>query len=100
MACTAPPWCRGEWGERVYKAFRQDWEANGGTVVGVEYVDQPVALHSRSPTCSNCAKRRPRQESLQSTVGTDVAAQPSRRQDIEFIFLAVTPQRPSRSSRP
>ena len=33
-----------------------------------------------------------RAKSLQSTVGTDVAAQPSRRQDIEFIFLAVTPQ--------
>ena len=33
-----------------------------------------------------------RAKSLQSTVGGQVAAQPSRRQDIEFIFLAATPQ--------
>ena len=83
---------RGEWGERVYKAFRQDWEANGGTVVGVEYVDQPVALAQQIADLFQLRKSEGRAKSLQSTVGTDVAAQPSRRQDIEFIFLAVTPQ--------
>ncbi|EPN70806.1 lipoprotein, partial [Pseudomonas syringae pv. actinidiae ICMP 19101] len=29
---------------------------------------------------------------MQSTAGTQVAAQPSRRQDIDFMFLAATPQ--------
>jgi outer membrane PBP1 activator LpoA protein len=33
-----------------------------------------------------------RAKSLQNAAGTNVAAQPSRRQDIEFIFLAATPQ--------
>ena len=83
---------RGEWGERVYKAFRQDWEANGGTVMGVEYVDQPVALAQQIADLFQLRKSEARAKSLQNTVGTDVAAQPSRRQDIEFIFLAVTPQ--------
>ncbi len=69
---------KGEWGDRVLKAFRQDWEANGGTVIGVERVDQ--------------RQSEGRAKSLQSTVGGQVAAQPSRRQDIEFIFLAATPQ--------
>ena len=77
---------RGEWGERVYKAFRQDWEANGGTVMGVEYVDQPVALAQQIADLFQLRKSEGRAKSLQSTVGTDVAAQPSRRQDIEFIF--------------
>jgi len=83
---------KGEWGERVLKAFRQDWEANGGTLIGVEYVDQPVALAQQIADLFKLRQSEGRAKSLQSTVGADVAAQPSRRQDIEFIFLAVTPQ--------
>ncbi|NMZ22002.1 ABC transporter substrate-binding protein [Pseudomonas proteolytica] len=83
---------KGEWGERVFKAFRQDWEANGGTLIGVEYVDQPVALAQQIADLFKLRQSEGRAKSLQSTVGADVAAQPSRRQDIEFIFLAVTPQ--------
>ncbi|KAA0949658.1 MULTISPECIES: penicillin-binding protein activator [unclassified Pseudomonas] len=83
---------KGEWGDRVFKAFRQDWEANGGTVIGVEHVDQPVALAQQIADLFQLRQSEGRAKSLQSTVGTDVSAQPSRRQDIEFIFLAVTPQ--------
>ncbi|NMY24588.1 ABC transporter substrate-binding protein [Pseudomonas sp. WS 5021] len=83
---------KGEWGDRVLKAFRQDWEANGGTLIGVEHVDQPVALAQQIADLFKLRQSEGRAKSLQSTVGTDVAAQPSRRQDIEFIFLAVTPQ--------
>ncbi|MGY2234119.1 penicillin-binding protein activator [Pseudomonas gingeri] len=83
---------KGEWGDRVLKAFRQDWEANGGTVVGVEHVDQPVALAQQIADLFQLRQSEGRAKSLQSTVGGQVAAQPSRRQDIEFIFLAATPQ--------
>ena len=83
---------KGEWGDRVLKAFRQDWEANGGTLIGVEHVDQPVALAQQIADLFKLRQSEGRAKSLQSTVGTDIAAQPSRRQDIEFIFLAVTPQ--------
>ena len=83
---------KGEWGERVFKAFRQDWEANGGTLIGVEYVDQPVALAQQIADLFKLRQSEGRAKSMQSTVGADLAAQPSRRQDIEFIFLAVTPQ--------
>ncbi|NWB90476.1 penicillin-binding protein activator [Pseudomonas agarici] len=83
---------KGEWGDRVLKAFRQDWEANGGTVVGVEHVDQPVALAQQIADLFQLRQSEGRAKSLQNTVGGQVAAQPSRRQDIEFIFLAATPQ--------
>ncbi|WP_397457967.1 penicillin-binding protein activator [Pseudomonas asplenii] len=83
---------KGEWGDRVLKAFRQDWEANGGTVIGVERVDQPVALAQQIADLFQLRQSEGRAKSLQSTVGGQVAAQPSRRQDIEFIFLAATPQ--------
>jgi len=35
---------KGEWGDRVLEAFRQSWQAKGGTFLGVERIDQPVAL--------------------------------------------------------
>lgn len=83
---------KGEWGDRILKAFRQDWEANGGTVIGVERVDQPVALAQQIANLFQLRQSEGRAKTLQSTVGSQVAAQPSRRQDIEFLFLAATPQ--------
>ncbi|MDB6444615.1 penicillin-binding protein activator [Pseudomonas sp. 21TX0197] len=83
---------KGEWGDRVLKAFSQDWQANGGTIVAIERVDQPVQLAQQIADMFQLRQSEARAKSLQSTVGTTVAAQPSRRQDIEFIFLASTPQ--------
>jgi outer membrane PBP1 activator LpoA protein len=71
---------RGEWGDRVLAAFRQDWESNGGTLLGSERVDQPVAL----------AQQIAQLFQLRGTSGQ--GATPSRRQDVDFIFLASTPQ--------
>lgn len=70
---------QGEWGDRVLKAFRQEWEANGGTIVGVEHIDKPVALAQQVADLVQ----------LRNAGGS---GQPSRRQDMEFIFLAATPQ--------
>ncbi|WP_166364431.1 penicillin-binding protein activator [Pseudomonas akapageensis] len=83
---------KGEWGDRVLKAFREDWEANGGTLIAAEHVDQPVALAQQIADLFQLRQSEGRAKSLQSTVGGAVSAQPSRRQDIDFIFLAATPQ--------
>lgn len=83
---------KGEWGDRVLKAFSQDWQTNGGSIVAVERVDQPVQLAQQIADMFQLRQSEGRAKSLQSTVGSQVAAQPSRRQDIEFIFLAATPQ--------
>jgi outer membrane PBP1 activator LpoA protein len=83
---------KGEWGDRVLKAFSQDWQANGGSIVAIERVDQPVQLAQQIADMFQLRQSEGRAKSLQSTVGAQVAAQPSRRQDIEFIFLAATPQ--------
>ncbi len=47
---------------------------------------------SRLPSCSSCAKAKHARKRLRNTLGTDVAALPARRQDVDFIFLAATPQ--------
>jgi len=82
----------GEWGDRVLNAFRQDWQAKGGTLIAAERVAQPVALAQQIADLFQLRQSEGRAKSLQSTVGGNVSAQPSRRQDIDFIFLASTPQ--------
>ncbi|WP_313651016.1 penicillin-binding protein activator, partial [Pseudomonas soli] len=82
----------GEWGDRVLAAFRQDWEGNGGTLITAQRIAQPVALAQQIADLFQLRQSEGRAKSLQSTVGGTIAAQPSRRQDIDFIFLASTPQ--------
>lgn len=70
---------RGEWGDRVLAAFRQDFEANGGQLLGSQRVDQPVALAQQIG------------DLMQARQGGN-GSNGSRRQDVDFIFLASTPQ--------
>ncbi|MGV8919296.1 MAG: penicillin-binding protein activator [Pseudomonas sp.] len=81
---------KGEWGDRVLDAFRQNWQALGGTFIVAERVDQPVALAQQIADMFQL--RNSSTKSLQSSAGGSAAAQPTRRQDIDFIFLAATPQ--------
>lgn len=71
---------KGEWGDRVLAAFRQDWEGAGDKIMAVERVDQPVALANQIANMFQ----------VRGTGNGGAAA--SRRQDIDFIFLAATPQ--------
>ncbi|MFS0828611.1 penicillin-binding protein activator [Pseudomonas phoenicis] len=82
----------GEWGDRVLAAFRQDWENNGGTLLAAQRIGQPVELAGQIAQLLQLRQSEGRAQSLQNAVGGEVAAQPSRRQDIDFIFLAATPQ--------
>lgn len=83
---------RGDWGDRVLDAFRQSWQAQGGTLVAAEHVDQPVELARQIAELFQLRESEARTKRLKNTLGVAVAAQPARRQDIDFIFLAATPQ--------
>lgn len=83
---------RGEWGDRVLAAFQQDWQAAGGSLIAAEHVDQPVELAQQIADLFQLRESEARAKRLQNTLGTAVAGQPARRQDIDFIFLAATPQ--------
>ncbi len=68
-------------------------KANGGSIVATERVDQPVQLAQQIADMFQLRQSEGRAKSLQNALlARSVAAQPSRRQDIEFIFLAATPQ--------
>jgi outer membrane PBP1 activator LpoA protein len=82
----------GEWGDRVLDAFRQSWQAAGGTLIAVEHVNQPEQLAQQIADLFQLRASESRAKRLQSTLGRPVATQPTRRQDIDFIFLAASPQ--------
>ena len=83
---------RGEWGDRVLAAFQQSWLAEGGTLIAAEHVQQPVELAQQIASLFQLRASEARAKRLQSVLGVDLASQPTRRQDIDFIFLAATPQ--------
>lgn len=82
----------GEWGDRVLAAFRQSWQAQGGTLIAAEHVNQPVELARQIADLFHLRESEARGKRLQSTLGSSIAATPSRRRDVDFIFLAATPQ--------
>jgi hypothetical protein len=81
----------GEWGNRVLNAFRQDWQARGGSLIAAEHVDQPVRLAQQIADLLQLRESEARAKRLGDTLGSAVEAQPARRQDVDFVFLAATP---------
>ncbi|WP_413044239.1 penicillin-binding protein activator [Pseudomonas sp. YJ42] len=71
---------RGDWGNRVLQAFRQEWQDLGGTVVAAESLAEPIELANQIADLLQVRSRE----------GNE--SQPSRSQDIDFLFLAATPQ--------
>lgn len=82
----------GEWGSRVLEAFRKNWTDQGGTLIAAERIGQPVEMAQQIARLFNLRESEIRARRLQNTLGTELDSQPSRRHDIDFIFLAATPQ--------
>jgi outer membrane PBP1 activator LpoA protein len=82
----------GEWGRRVLAAFQGSWQAQGGELLGVQYIDQPVELARQIAELLQLRQSEARAQRLEAAVGSTIDAQPARRHDIDFIFLAATPQ--------
>ncbi|MBD8491853.1 penicillin-binding protein activator [Pseudomonas syringae] len=83
---------KGEWGDRVLAAFNNSWRAKGGTLLAVERIDQPVDLARQIADMFKLRSSEGRAQRLQTATGAQVAAQPSRSQEIDFMFLVATPQ--------
>ena len=83
---------QGDWGNRVLAAFQQSWQEAGGSLIAAEHVDQPVELAQQIADLLQLRQSEARAKRLQNTLGTPLASLPARRQDIDFIFLAATPQ--------
>lgn len=83
---------KNEWGNRILSTFSSHWQALGGEVIATQQLDRPTELAGQIAELFQLRASEQRTKQLQNTLGTKVAAQPARRQDIDFIFLAATPQ--------
>ncbi|EXF46258.1 putative lipoprotein [Pseudomonas sp. BAY1663] len=83
---------RGDWGARILEAFRQSWQEAGGTLVAAEPLAEPVELANQIADLLQLRHSESRAQQLRSTIDTATTSQPTRRQDVDFIFLAATPQ--------
>lgn len=83
---------RGEWGARILEAFRQSWQQAGGTLIAAEPLAEPVELANQIASLLQLRDSESRAQRLQSTLDKAATSEPTRRQDVDFIFLAATPQ--------
>lgn len=75
---------RGDWGNRVLDAFRLQWQEQGGTLVAAEPLAEPIELANQIADLLQVRSASRAQGSNE--------APPTRRQDVDFLFLAATPQ--------
>ena len=90
----------GPWGERVYNAFKTQWEAIGGIVVGQQTYNSTKRDFSQPiKQLLEINASRKRYRKLTTTLHRKIKFTARRRQDIDFIFLAAYP-RQARQIRP
>lgn len=79
----------GDWGTRVFQAFREELEAGGGVLLGIETIagrDLGNAAQSLLRIDASVARHR----RIQSVLETPLAFQPRRRADVDLIFMPGT----------
>lgn len=81
----------GYWGDRIAQAFKSEWDELGGQILAnIEFepgkpVSQPVKA------ALNVDQSEARAKQLKETIGVKLEYDVRRRQDVDMIFLAATP---------
>jgi uncharacterized protein len=89
-----------DWGERVFAAFAAEWKALGGTLLESQRYDETQTDHSDAITrLLHLDGSNARRQQLQRLLGMQLAFEPRRRQDVDFVFLVASP-RQARLIRP
>jgi hypothetical protein len=90
----------GVWGDRLYAAFNETWVKYGGKTIEQQAFN-PTAQDFSKPLQAllNLDESRVRIRAIRQILGSEVDAEPRRRQDIDFIFLVASPQQ-ARQIRP
>lgn len=82
---------KGDWGDRMFAAFKARFEALGGTVLSAQAYDSASAEKDFSTAITrmlNLDESRVRAGLVANVLGTKLEAEPRRRRDVEFVFLA------------
>jgi outer membrane PBP1 activator LpoA protein len=82
----------GIWGDRVYQAFLEEWQQLGGQLLDMEHYDPEEPDHGQQiRSVLNLDGSRQRHQRLVRLLGHDLAFEPRRRKDLDFIFLLASP---------
>jgi hypothetical protein len=82
----------GEWGERVYTAFADEWLKLGGVILDTRRYDDSKTDHGK--LISDALKldsSEARRRQLSRQLGVELEFEPRRRKDIDFFFLIASP---------
>lgn len=82
---------REDWSSRAARAFADQWQELGGTLIGHEQIDQPSAIAGQIAQLLQVGDSERRNQRLRSVLGDSVTVQPSPRPELEALFLAASP---------
>ena len=89
-----------DWGERVAKAFHEQYEAGGGVVLARErYREDQSDFSLPIRRMLGLDRSSQREQRLRGTIGRSVEFEPRRRQDVDVVFVGAFP-RQARLIRP
>ena len=83
---------QGDWGERVYGAFRDHWLALGGDIAETRFYPRTNDYNPEVREMLNVDDSASRHQSIQSLVRLPVEFEPRPRQDADWLFLLALPE--------
>ena len=82
----------GTWGQRLDRAFTERFEAGGGIVRGHGFYFANASDHAaKIKDILKLSEGATRKQKLEEVLGREVVFRPTRRQDIDMVFLASSP---------
>jgi outer membrane PBP1 activator LpoA protein len=83
----------GDWGDRVYAAFADEWIKLGGFMLEHRTYNPADTDHGKTISAAlNLDDSKVRKTRLTRLLGQQLEFEPRRRQDVDFIFLLATPK--------
>ncbi|MFV1973031.1 MAG: penicillin-binding protein activator [Thiohalobacterales bacterium] len=83
----------GDWGDRVYTAFADEWIRSGGFLLERKTYNPAETDHGKAISSAlNLDSSKARKVRLTRLLGKQLEYEPRRRQDVDFIFLLATPK--------
>lgn len=82
---------KGDWGERIYKAFRSQWLAVGGQIAEVRYYGKARDYNPDVKALLNVDNSQKRYQGIRQMIKGPVEFEPRRRSDADWVFLAALP---------
>ncbi|CEG59098.1 Lipoprotein [Legionella fallonii LLAP-10] len=84
---------RNDWGNEITKAFSNQWQEHGGTVVDTLLYVSNDDLNKRMKDFLHITDSQTREKQLKQLLGQNVHTSTSRRQDFDMIFLLAYPSK-------